>query len=456
VTSSTKEGSRAARRRTRAAITTAAAIVAAAAFAVPANANLSAVGPVDPASLPFPTYYEDSTGLQVGLCIEDPLCPASPKASDMVAPDGEAFYQLATATVDGAGASVTVDFDVEAAFLDTTPITFGRIQFTANGLVPNATYTVEHPYGTSHFTVGANGNLTGGARAAQREETDGSFDGTLGSPIGPFLRNTGAPAGYLGNGVTANTVTGGPLRNTVTVTGPGLPEAVLSPPDPVTGEQTVLQPAGITTDQFTVEGRMFDPTAPLPPAPAPVEPDTDGDGVIDTIDRCVNQVGPASNGGCPKPVVVDNTKPTPPAPAPQTITNTIVRQVPVAGATAARANQGVLGATSRSLSISRLSLASRLTRARLRAQGLRATMNLQEGTRVVRIAIYRARNGRKTGSALFTATRVPRAAGLYQVVLRDRSLLRKLRRGSYVMEVRAGQSRTSLGRVSRRAFRVLG
>ena len=64
---STKDGARA-RRRTRAAITTAAAMMAAAAFAGPAQASLSAAGPVSP--LNFPSYYEDSTGLQVALCIE--------------------------------------------------------------------------------------------------------------------------------------------------------------------------------------------------------------------------------------------------------------------------------------------------------------------------------------------------------------------------------------------------
>jgi hypothetical protein len=429
---STKDGVRGARRRTRAGITTAVAIFAAAALASPAGASLTAAGPVDPASLPFPTYYQDSTGLQIGLCIEDPLCPASPKAADMVGPDGEAFYQLATATVDGAGASVTVDFDVEAAFLDAqTPITFGRIQFTATGLVPNATYTVEHPYGTSHFTVGANGNLTGGARAAQREETDGSFDGTLGSPIGPFLRNTGAPAGYLGNGVTANTVTGGSVRNTVRVFGPGLPPAVTD----VNG--VIITPAGLSTDQFTVEGRFFDPNAPLPPAPVPVPPDADRDGVIDSVDNCVNQQGPASNNGCPLPVVVDNTKQTPPA---QVVERTSV--------------QRVLSASVRSLSVSRLALARRISITRLRVQGLRTSMRVQDGTNVVRIAIYKARNGKKTGRALYVTTRAPRKSGLYRVTLRSRSLLSKLRAGSYVMEVRSGSSAAALGTARSIGFTV--
>jgi hypothetical protein len=403
---------------------------------------------VDPASFPFPTYYEDSTGLQVGLCIEDPGCPASPAVNDMVGPDGEAFYQLANATVTASGGkSVTIDFNLEAAFLDADPITFGRIQFTASGLVPNATYTVDHPYGTSHFTVGANGALVGGARAAQREEiggtTAGNFTDALGTTIGPFLRSTSAPAGYLGNGVTATTVTGGAFRNTVTVTGPGLPDAATET-DPATGNTVVVRPAGITTDRFVVEGKLFDPNAPLQVPPTPVPPDFDGDGVIDSLDRCIAQVGPASNGGCPiigpqlQPKSLGGAGSTP---------NTIIQvvQQPVAS---------VKGTSASSLAVSRLTLARRISITRLRVQGLRASMRVQKGTSVIRIAIYKARNGKKTGRALYVTTRAPRSSGLYRVTLRSRSLLSKLRAGSYVMEVRSGPSAAALGSTRSIGFRV--
>jgi hypothetical protein len=443
VISSTKDGARG-RRRTRAVITTAAALVAAAALAGPASANLSAVSP-DISAFGFPTYYQDSTGLQVGLCIEDPGCPASPPAGDMRAPDGEAFYQLANATVTGTGGqSVTVDFNVEGAFLDTTPITFGRIQFTARGLEPGATYTVDHPYGTSHFTVGANGDLVGGARAAQREETDGTFNGTLGTPIGPFLRSTSAPAGYLGNGVTPTTVTGGAVRNTMTVTGPGLPPAVTDT-DPATGQTIIVTPAGITTDKFVVEGKAFDPTAPMPVPPPPVVPDLDRDGVPDNLDRCIAQVGPASNGGCP--IVGPTTVPgTPGAAGGRAVGTTVIQVIQPA--------QQVAGVQVTSpLAVSRLSLARRISISRLRAQGLRASMNVQEGTNVVRIAIYKSRNGLRTGPAVFTATRTPRSAGLFRVTLRS-SKLSKLKPGAYVMQIRAGRSAASLGPVRSTTFRV--
>ena len=440
---STKDGACRTRRRRRAAITTAAAVVAAAALAGPASANLTAMSP-DLNPFGFPAYYQDSSGLQVGLCIEDPGCPASPAASDMVGPDGEAFYQLANGTVTAPGGkSVTVDFNIEGAFLDADPQAFGRIQFTATGLVPNATYTVEHPYGTSHFTVDADGELIGGDRSKQREETDGTFAGTLSSPIGPFLRSTSAPPGYLGNGVTATTVTGGAVRNTMTVTGPGLPAAVTST-DPVTGQTTIVVPAGITTDKFVVEGKQFDPNAPMPVPPTPVPPDFDGDGVADNVDRCLAQVGPASNGGCPivgqQPQ--SQTAPLGGAGATTTIIQVIQPGVQVKGVTA-----------SSPLAVSNLSLSRRISISRLRLQGLRASMRVQEGTNVVRIAIYKARNGQKTGRALYTTTRTPTKAGLFRVSLRSGKLAH-LRAGSYVMEVRAGASASTLGSARRITFAV--
>jgi hypothetical protein len=111
--------------------------------------------------------------------------------------------------------------------------------------------------------------------------------------------------------------------------------------------------------------------------------------------------------------------------------------------------------TASALSVSRLALAQRISITRLRVQGLRVSMRLQEGTNVVRIAVYRARNGKRSGRALFVTTRAPRSAGLYRVTLRDRSLLRKLKTGRYVMEVRAGQSPALLGGASRRLFQVV-
>jgi hypothetical protein len=115
--------------------------------------------------------------------------------------------------------------------------------------------------------------------------------------------------------------------------------------------------------------------------------------------------------------------------------------------------QGVKATAASSLAVSRLTLARRISVTRLREQGLRASMRVQEGTKVVRIAIYKARNGQRTGRALYVTTRSARA-GLFRVTLRSRGLLRKLRAGAYVMEVRSGQSVASLGGARRITFTV--
>jgi hypothetical protein len=108
---------------------------------------------------------------------------------------------------------------------------------------------------------------------------------------------------------------------------------------------------------------------------------------------------------------------------------------------------------SSAFSVSRLTLARRISITRLRAQGLRTSMRVQEGTNVVRFAIYKARGGQKTGRALFTTTRTPTKGGLFGVTLRS-SKLSKLRPGTYVLEARAGRSAASLGNVTKFAFTI--
>src|SRR5215210_1159122 len=257
----TETRARGGRRRTRAVITAAAAMAAVAALAGPAQASLSAVSPTLLES-GHPFSYTDPSGLSLELCINDPGCPASPPVLENAAPNDEAFYQLASATASQGSKSVTLDFNLEAAYLDSA-ITFGRIQATLEGLEPNGVYTITHPYGTTTFTADENGELRSGDRAGQREEigaVEGNFDATLATSIGPFLRWTGtdAPAGYIGDGSTPHTVVGSPTgTNSIRVSGPGLPDVVT---DPVTGEVS----GGLFSELFTVEGKIAGPT----PAPA--------------------------------------------------------------------------------------------------------------------------------------------------------------------------------------------
>src|SRR4051794_5787397 len=76
---------------------TAVALLAGAIGARPAHAALSAVGPVNPAT-GFPDWFQDGSGLKLQPCLDGPpLCLAA--KGDLTAPDGEAFWFQAEATV---------------------------------------------------------------------------------------------------------------------------------------------------------------------------------------------------------------------------------------------------------------------------------------------------------------------------------------------------------------------
>src|SRR4051794_25662341 len=230
----------------------AAVLLAATALTAPAHANLAVTGLMNPQT-GFPAWYEDANGTRLELCIADPGCPVSPPVLEPIAPNDEAFYSLVSGTATGpAGQEATMDFAIEAAFLD-TPVTFGRVQVTMTGMQPDSDYTFTYPYGSAVWTTDAGGTMVGGFRAAARHEV-GCFTGfatpcdtTLGTEIGPFLTwdpaESAPPAGYIGDGVTSHTVVGA-ANNFIRVTGPGLPLG------------------GISTDRFTVEGKLA--TAPFP------------------------------------------------------------------------------------------------------------------------------------------------------------------------------------------------
>jgi hypothetical protein len=147
---------------------------------------------------------------------------------------------------------------------------------------------------------------------------------------------------------------------------------------------------------------------------------------------------------------------------------TVVQQLPVAGALAGApvtaatgttaptrtGGQDVRGVRAASLAVRNLTVAPRIATARLRAQGLRLSMRAPREANVVRVAVYRARGGRRSGRALIVSYRVPAADGRLSMTLRSRSLLRRLGPGQYVVEARAGVSRSALGSTTVRAFRV--
>jgi hypothetical protein len=81
---------------------------------------------------------------------------------------------------------------------------------------------------------------------------------------------------------------------------------------------------------------------------------------------------------------------------------------------------------------------------------LRVSMRVGSGANVVRFQVFRARNGRASGPALVTLSRL--AAGrTFSGTLRG-GALRRLRAGRYVLVAQAGASRSALGAAARASF----
>lgn len=232
----------------------------------PAHATLSAVGPIDPGTH-FPAWYQDSNGLRLGLCLDGPPnCAATP--ADLVAPDGEAFYELAQAN---AGPAL-LTLALEAAYSGPgtgQEITFSRIRFVARtGLQTNATYKVTHPYGTDTFTSDARGAVpanrgTEDIGCAVTPTASCNFLDATFSRLGPFLAwdtlgqppaAGGPPAGFVGDAATPHKVIGSPTGNNLfRIEGPRI-----NPNDKVDACPTVagLFADCIETNLFTVEGKI--------------------------------------------------------------------------------------------------------------------------------------------------------------------------------------------------------
>ncbi len=216
----------------------------------------------------FPAWYKDKNNVRLEPCIDanDANCaagaplpdPSKPRSFPDNFPD-EFFYQLADSVIlpaDLSAADATAhpsfkavsSFNLEGAFGGGPPkandqIVFGRVRFFYKGLVPGAKYRITHPYGVDEETADDAGAIRftedGGVSIGQ-------FGEALNSRIGPFLQwDTGAPAGYLGDGATEHNITGSPYAtNFVHIQG----IAGAGPADPV-------DTLDVTKTQFTVMGK---------------------------------------------------------------------------------------------------------------------------------------------------------------------------------------------------------
>ena len=235
-----------------------------------ASAALQAAGPIG-ASIPFPTYFQDTTGLALQPCLginpdgtglADPNCvvlgdQTFNSALAVSFPNNfpqEFFYYIAdanTTTIGPAQKNVAFRLALEGSTLGAlTPanlLTFLRINFRISKpeqLVASSTYTFTHPFGTFTCTTDALGSIAechdpngaggGGAQAFRVEDVAGPpitaatiITAMLPAPntgFGHFLKAVSPvpPAGYIGNPNITQTIQAGSNGAAFVMSGPSV------------------------------------------------------------------------------------------------------------------------------------------------------------------------------------------------------------------------------------------
>lgn len=209
----------------------------------------------------FPQWYEDADGQRVELCLDSINC----------SPGGEAVYWAASAAPPAGLTGQGLEMQVAGGFDPASGqfVVTGRIRIRVRDLVPGEQYTFTHPYGQVVATAELDPNpldpedQTG--RVRYIDEVGCTVpevpDGTPPPPVPPcdfaspltgplfqgFLRQPGAPSGFLGDGLLALTprpVVNGPAGNVFGV-------------DDLNGAPV----AGPPTQDFLVEGRLAAPVS---------------------------------------------------------------------------------------------------------------------------------------------------------------------------------------------------
>jgi len=201
--------------------------------ALPAGAALTASGEDNVHGTP--AFFADSEGLALQLCeeacaeVDVPFDPTHAVYFSAAAEVGgiSAGFEVATVAVEDDLGNPTAEVDVVNSAL-----------FRAEGLSPNALYTIKHPWGTDTCTTDAAGDLDNKNCIF---ESGGEAGSVLDGPVQTFLRGVNAPTGTIGDHETISAVTGSPTGfNQVSVSGPGLDES---------------------TSQFSLMGQMVDDQA---------------------------------------------------------------------------------------------------------------------------------------------------------------------------------------------------
>jgi hypothetical protein len=249
---------------------------ASAATAVTTNGAvpLQAVGPTS-AEYGFPTWYQDSTGTRLELCLEvqNPLCGFLPgdvpdPSQDISFPGNfpdELFYTLASAqlTLPGGG-KATLTSGLEAAFLNGVQAgdqqTFTRIRIVVVGGPPNTTLLFKHPFGELTIDIDATGK---GRLVRDIAPSVGNFALALKGDVGPFLKwdNTApaAPAGYMGDPAQLHTITGG-VRGTFEAydTKGATPGTAIATTNQFNVQGKIATNTGVSADAAVVNGTFID------------------------------------------------------------------------------------------------------------------------------------------------------------------------------------------------------
>ena len=265
----------------------------------------------------YPAWYQDTTGLQLELCLTqavDPTVPPGPVPAfmcllsqpDLTQPQvfpvnwadenfwfaADAIFDATNSCRDAAGGAVPCSMilvnAIEAAFggggvAAGDQVTFARVRIRIDVPPPGGVYTVTTPYGT--FRCGDSCVPFGspdpapaapGGRAINSTEDAGfggpPFIGAVGGRVGPFLQAANAPGGtptptvigtetFIGNPNVEQFVTGSPFGNNFfRVEGPGLGidanfpcDSAPAPADPLNCVETKL---------FAVSGKVFDGRLP--------------------------------------------------------------------------------------------------------------------------------------------------------------------------------------------------
>jgi hypothetical protein len=288
-----------------------------------ADAALQAVapGPYLAAYGFYPAWYQDTTGLQLELCVTqaaDPGLPPDPVTGapafmcllaqpDLTQPQvfptnwsDENFWFTGDASMTTNGLDMILVTAIEAAFstgaevVDGAQITFARVRIRIDVPSPGGVYTVTTPYGT--FRCGGEtcvplgspdpAPAAAGRRGINFTEDSGlggtPFTGAVGGRIGPFLRSAVSPGGaacpaapaagncptlqvgtetFVGNPNVEQFVTGSPFNtNYFRVEGPGIGRDANLPCD------SAPAPADanncVETKLFAVSGKVFDGRLP--------------------------------------------------------------------------------------------------------------------------------------------------------------------------------------------------